>query len=115
MIHIAQPHSMNAAKATPIPIRITLPILIEFDYGIHADNRTGMDEWLTSVLADENLEVSEPFLDFPVHQEAELPLSEVAKRPNNTEYNHHRDYEGDKTYIFNSVSFVSTHYFLCLD
>lgn len=24
--HIAQPHSMNATKATPIPIRIVLPI-----------------------------------------------------------------------------------------
>ena len=93
MIHIAQPHSMNAAKATPIPIRITLPILIEFDYGIHADNRTGMDEWLPSVLADENLEVSEPFLDLPIHEETEEPQTEMAKRPDDSKDDCHWYYE----------------------
>ena len=44
-----------------------------------------MDKGLPSVLADENFEVSEPFLDLPIHEEAEEPQTEMAKRPDDSE------------------------------
>mgnify|MGYP007045041324 CR=1 FL=1 len=44
-----------------------------------------MGEDLPPVLADVNLEVFNPLLDLPIHEEAEEPQTEMAKCPDNSE------------------------------